>query len=140
DATSGLDLTYTYMSSGVATIDFANWLGVGTHTLRARFEGDADYLQSTSEAVTITIARAPTQFNLSISENVMLGSSITLTALLTNPADYYFAGTIHFTDLFMDTSIALGDADITIGQDGQAATLTLDTLAVGDHLITASFL
>ena len=107
-------------------------LAVGDHVLTAAYGGDAQTLGSTSAALTETVAPAVTAVTLASSENpAPVGVAITLTATVTG-AGATPTGTV----TLLDGTTTLGTA--TLDATGTAS-LTLSSLAVGAHSLTASY-
>jgi hypothetical protein len=111
-------------------------LTVGAHTLSAAFTStDAAFGSSASTATSYTVS-TPSAVNTTTSLAVVPGGSaapgtpVALTATVT-PSNA--AGTVTFTDA--TTGTALGTAAVS----GGSASLTVSTLAQGDHSLTASF-
>jgi len=108
-------------------------LGVGQFTITAIYGGDSNYTGS-SAAITQTVGRASTSTSLSSSANPStFGQSVTLTAVVS-------AAVLGFTPtgtvMFLDGSSVLG----TVNLDGAGTgVLTLSTLSVGTHTITAVY-
>jgi hypothetical protein len=129
--TSALD------NNGRATFTVST-LAVGTHTLTASYGGDNNFLSSTasgSGAVTQVVNQSATVTTLSSSANPsVFGQSITLTAGVTASAGG--AGIPSGTVTFTDGAVSLGS--VALDSTGRAA-LTLSSLAVGSHSITASY-
>lgn len=100
----------------------------GSHAITARYDGDANYLGSTSAVVTQTVDRKATTTTLASSANPSTyGDSITLTATITNGA----TGTV----TFLDGTTTLGSSTIS----GNTATLPIATLTGGSHSLTAEY-
>ncbi|WP_162243473.1 Ig-like domain-containing protein [Leifsonia sp. Root4] len=121
-------------SSGIAAFS-ASTLAVGSHAITASYSGDATNAASASTAVTVTVTAAPvipgaTTTTLSTSAaSAEAGTAIALTATVTGSDP---TGTVEF---FADGS-SLGTAATVKG----VATLSVSTLAVGSHAITARYL
>jgi hypothetical protein len=119
--------------AGQATLAVS--LGVGNHALTASFTGDAGFADSTSAAVTETVARAATRVGLVSSLNpAVTGQAVTFTATVGALAPG--AGTPTGTITFMDGTTVLGTA--TVGRGG-TATFTTSFAAAGGHVITAVY-
>jgi hypothetical protein len=134
DGTAAIGAPVT-VSGGTATLT-TSALTVGTHTLSAAFTStDAAFGSSTSTATAYTVS-TPSAVNTTTSLAVVPGGSaapgtpVALTATVT-PSNA--AGTVTFTDA--TTGTALGTAAVS----GGSASLTVSTLAQGDHSLTASF-
>jgi hypothetical protein len=126
--------TLAALGSGPATAGVAipvSSLAVGPHAITAIYVGDANYLTSTSPALSETIT-------LSTSSNVLTASAatvvvtrpLTLTATLTSNG-----GTPTGSVTFLDGATAIGAGTLASG----IASLTTSALAVGTHTITAVY-
>jgi hypothetical protein len=110
-------------------------LGVGDHDITASYTGTAVFAESEA-TVTQTVTNAETSTALTSSLNPStFGQSVTFTATVTSgtPAVPVTSGTVSFLD--GTTTLTAG---IALNAQGQA-TLSTSTLAVGNHLITASY-
>jgi len=104
-------------------------LAVGTHSITAVYSGDANYLGSTSAAVSQTVNKMATSVTLASSANPSAaGQAVMFTATLSSSSA---TGTVQF----LDGATSLGTASVA----GGSATLTVPTLAVGTHSITAVY-
>lgn len=122
------------LSSGQATISLIS-LTVGSHSITAAYAGDANFLPSTSAALSQVVNQASTTTTLASSANPStLNASITLTATLSVVAPG--AGTPTGSITFQDGSNAL--ATVPLGANGQAIFATA-TLAAGSHSLAASY-
>jgi hypothetical protein len=111
------------LSGGVATLT-TSALPVGADSLTAVYPGDSNYNSSTSTAVTTTVSN----ILLSSSANPSTYTqSVTFTATLPSGT----TGTV----TFFDGANSIGSGVIS----GTAAGLTISSLAVGSHNITAKF-
>jgi hypothetical protein len=112
-------------------------LSTGDHTVTAEYLGSDAFADSTSDAITQTVNPALTSTSLQSSANPsVFGQPVTLTATVAAvaPGAGNPAGTITFTD----GATTLGSVDV--GPDtGEQASVTVDSLAVGPHAITASY-
>jgi hypothetical protein len=98
----------------------------------ATYQGDANCTGSTSSSVSVTVTQASTTTTVSASPNqTQFGQSVTLTAAL----QLQFSGTPTGTITFLDGSTSLGTANVS----NNAASLSISTLAVGGHVITAQY-
>lgn len=114
--------------TGVATANIR--LGGGTHNLLATYSGDANHASANSTPIVETITTAPTTLTLAATpSNGGAGQNITLDARVLG--GYLPSGVVTFTE----GGMTLGTAAVSAG----AATLGLNTLAVGTHSITASY-
>jgi RHS repeat-associated protein len=117
------------IASGVATYA-TTALTSGAHSLTAVYAGDANNNTSTSTVLTQTVNAALGSINLAATPNpVIAGQSATLTATLTgnNPT-----GSV----TFKDGATTLAPA-VTLS--GGVASLSLSTLALGSHNLTAVY-
>ena len=115
------------ISSGVATLTISS-LAVGAHSITAQYGGDANFNGATSTAVSQVVNMAASTVALASSPNPSsFGASVTLTATVTSGA----TGTV----TFHDGTTSLGTGTISSG----VATLTISSLAVGTHSITAQY-
>jgi subtilase family serine protease len=63
-------------------------LPVGSHSIVATYAGDANYQTSTSNALSVTVAKASTTTNVASSiGTITSGATVTLTALITTPSN-----------------------------------------------------
>jgi len=107
-------------------------LTVGSHPLTAQYSGNSSYAGSTSAVDTVTINQASTTAMVGSSTNpAAFNQSVTFSATVA-PA-YGGAATGTFT--FFDGSTSLGTASVS----NNAAQLTVSTLSVGSHSITAKY-
>ncbi|SFE66174.1 Ig-like domain (group 3) [Flavimobilis marinus] len=103
-------------------------LALGTHEVRARYDGDAMHDEWESELTMITVGKRPTTPALSLSSaTITLGQDVTVTATVTAGA----TGTVEY----LDGATSLGTATIT---DDKAA-LTFTPKAPGARTITATY-
>jgi hypothetical protein len=119
-------------AGGVAT--FSANLGVGVHSITARYEGDTLYLPSTSAPITVTITVAPSTTSV-VSAPVgtaISGQTVTFTATV----GAVFGGPVAGTVSFLDGAAPLGTAVPIVS--GVAAFSTAG-LSLGPHTITAVF-
>jgi trimeric autotransporter adhesin len=118
--------------SGKATLQTS--LSNGMHSIYATFSGSPSFQQSTSNTLTEAVdAAVLTQTALSVSSNpAMAGAPVVLRATVLASS-----GPPQGAVNFMDGSSMLGVANV--GSD-QTASLTVDTLAPGVHMLTALYL
>lgn len=115
---------------------------VGTYKVVGSFSGDTIYQPSSSDPYPVVVQADATATALSVSTPVVYANPATLTATVTNIANFSDVpkptptGTVTFYDISGATPINLGTA--TVNSAG-VATLTLSTLSVGTHSISASF-
>ena len=119
-------------SSGVATLTITT-LAVGSYSLTAQYSGNANFLSSTSAAVSVTVYSQATTTSLTATPNpVAPGHTLTLTAAVQGTGSTAPAGTVSF----MSGSTLLGTA--TLNASG-IATLTTASLAAGTYSLTAQY-
>lgn len=121
--------------AGVATFS-TTWLEVGTHLVRATYEGDQDFNTSTSTDVDHVVIKTNTTITISRSPNAstVYGEYVEFTAQLTAVAPG--AGTPSGFVLFEDNGDTVGVGFI----DGTGkATFTTMSLDVGTHPMTAVY-
>ncbi len=107
-------------------------LQTGTHQITATYNGDSNYLASTSPAAMETVSQAQTTFTLGSNVNtVPFGQPFTLSATVQPQFSGIPTGTVNFFDTTDSTS--LGNVTLSNG----VAQLTLSTLSPGAHMITA---
>jgi hypothetical protein len=121
--------------SGVAAL-VTSTLAVGPNTIQADYPGDAKFLGSSSNQVTVTVAKANTTTVLGSSANPStFGQNVTLTATVAPvaPGGGTADGTVQFkdgaTNLVPPRSLS-----------GGAATFSSPGLGAGTHPITAAYL
>ncbi len=108
---------------------------IGTHTLQATYNGDANFSTATSTAVSITVAKANTTLTLTPATTTPTGgSSLLLTATLApvGATPSTPTGTVTFT---LD-GVSQGTATLT---SGTTATLTINAPTSGSHTVQASY-
>ena len=143
-ATTGTPIgTPTTLGNGVAVLT-NNTLGIGNHTIYAKYSGDGNFSSSTSTGV---------------AETVMVGSTITITS---TPSASVFGQSVNFTASVAALSPAKGNptapdtitfydgnpmtrrhparrGPITIDSTGKAVLTGISSLSVATHTIYASF-
>jgi hypothetical protein len=125
-------LTY-YAGTGIVGADLGSAApaGVGTYTVVASFPGSADYAPAVSQPATFAIAPAKATIALFSSiASPVYGHSVTFVATVTS------AGVPGGTVTFADGTTPL--ATVPLG-DSRQATLTISTLSLGSHAITATY-
>jgi alpha-tubulin suppressor-like RCC1 family protein len=128
--------TLTAALGGTISVPIANLLP-GSHSLSARYLGDASNAASSSAVVALQVNPAASALTLSVgSTTVAWSQTVSLTAAVAG-AGVIAPGTVPSgTVQFSDNGIALG-APVAVSQS--LASLATSTLAVGDHLITAVY-
>ena len=117
-------------SSGTAIFSSSS-LSVGTHSIAASYSGNTNYGASSSSAVTETVNATNTTTTLATSGNALSGKPVTLTASVTSGT-----GVPTGVITFEDGGSSLGQATL----NGQGiATLTISSLTVGSHSLTAVY-
>jgi hypothetical protein len=123
------------LSGGMASLS-SSALSKGTHSVTAKYGGDATFAASTSTAVSQVVnaaALAATTTALASSANPStVGANVTFTATATSTT----AGTLTGTVSFFDGATQLG-APVAIS--GGMATLSTTALTQGTHSITAKY-
>lgn len=111
----------------------ASQLSAASNAITVRYDGDSNYLGSTSAATTITYT-APTATSLTISPaSISQGTAnVTATYGVTSAASGAIAGSVSFT---ID-GVASGSSTTTLSG---TATLPTSALSVGTHSVVASF-
>jgi hypothetical protein len=124
--------TATLNGSGVATLS-TNALAAGAHSITAVYAGNADFKSSGSNAVAQAVNKASTTTKVSPSINPSAyHQSVKLTATVAGAFGGQPAGTV----TFKSGVNVLGTG--TLNASGQA-TLTVNTIPVGTHSITATY-
>ncbi|MBS1823527.1 MAG: Ig-like domain repeat protein [Acidobacteria bacterium] len=114
------------LSGGVATIS-TSILPIGNDTITASYSGDTNYNPATGSTTQIVSKATPTVSLTSSLNPSTFNQPVTFTATVPATA----TGTINF----FDGGNVLGSSAVANG----AATITLSTLAVGSHPITAGY-
>jgi hypothetical protein len=122
---------------GTATVDntggtnFAlTSLSQGDHVLSAQNAGDANFVASTSAALTETVLYPTTVSIASNASSALMGSTVAFTSTVASPYGQPTGSVV-----FLDGSSALGQAALT----GGSATFSSSTLSQGIHSIQASY-
>ena len=122
---------FTPQTSSSASIS-PSTLAVGTHSITARYSGDANYTGDTSAAVSVTVNQAASATAIASSANPSFaGQSVTLTANVTSPGPTP-TGSVTFTS----GPTTLGTVALS---GGSAAYTTSSFTTVGTQTITASY-
>ena len=107
-------------------------LPAGSHSITAKYNGDANFSGSTSAALTETVNQASTTTSIASSLNPsVFGESVILTATVQTPAGTTASGTV----TFLDGTISLGAAAVS----SNSAQLAVSALSLGSHSLTASY-
>jgi hypothetical protein len=115
------------VSSGIAMYSTSS-LAIGSHSITGVYSGDSNYNTSTSSKLTQTVKQASSVTVSSSTNPAPSGSPVTLTAAVSPSAA---TGTI----TFYDSSTSLGTGTLS----GGVSSLTISSLAVGSHSITAVY-
>lgn len=120
------------LTNGVATLS-TTALTVATHSLTAKFNGSTNYDVSTSANFDQVVLATSSTVALQLSaNNILAGKSVTMTATVTATGVVRPTGQI----TFLDGATTLNT--VSINGQGMAA-ISLSTLAVGPHSITATY-
>src|SRR5205807_1997910 len=119
------------LSGGNATLATSALVG-GVHSITAVYGGDASFASSTSPVLMQTVDKAASSTAVASSNSAsIIGTAVTVTALVTSPA----TGTPTGTVTFQDGTSALGTGTLS----GGAATFITSGLTAGTHSITAVY-
>jgi hypothetical protein len=122
------------LSGGSATF-MTSTLAAGTSSITAVYAGDANFVASTSNAVSQVVSKAATSTGVVPTPNPSsAGQSVTLTATVSVTAPG--AGNPTGTVTFFDATTTLGTGQLNAGG---VATFMTSTLASGSHSITATY-
>jgi autotransporter-associated beta strand protein len=130
--------TGTLNGSGVATLTINN-LPVGTHaSITASYGATGNFFGSTSPAVSEVVKQDGTTTTISVSSSTSVYSQpVTFTAtVLAQGSGVPASGIVKFTDTSTGATLA---AAVALSPSG-TATLTTNTLSVGNHNVTATFI
>ncbi|MBB5342420.1 Ig-like domain repeat protein [Tunturibacter empetritectus] len=131
DGTAALG-TSPINAAGLGTISLSS-LTVGSHSLTAAYSGDTYNGTSTSPAITQVVVKATTTTTLTASASTTpVGAPVTFTATVAGSS-----GALGGTVQFMDGSTVIGSPSLTANG---TAVLSISTLIVGQHIITAVYL
>ena len=121
------------VSGSIATLSTSG-LSIGTHTMSADYLGDATFLPSTSQAVSVTVSRAATTTTLATSPNPSARKQlVALTATVAAVAPG--AGTATGTVQFLEGKKKVGTATLVNG----VAALQISLNSMGSHDFTATY-
>jgi autotransporter-associated beta strand protein len=144
DGTALLGTATLSTSAGVTTAAYSTAaLTLGTHSITAKYIGNATFASHTSSAISQTVAAAavrPSSTSVVSSLNPSTyGQSVTFTATVTDTGSGA-AATPTGTVQFYDGTTFLGNGTLSTQSSGvAAATFSTAALAVGDHGITAVY-
>jgi hypothetical protein len=130
------------LSSGVATCVAKLRVGNGSHAVTATYSGNANYLTSSSTAITQTVTPALTQTSLASSKNPAYSTdAVTYTATVTvlAPGSGPATGRVVFKDGGVPISACGGSTGRSLNTSG-VAKCSVDNSRVGTHTITAEYL
>ena len=129
-AGSPVNAVFTPQTSSSAALSLTT-LAVGTHTVSARYSGDANYAADTSAGVAVTVIQAASATAVASSANPSFaGESVTLTAKVTSDGPTP-TGNVIFTS---------GSATLaTVALSGGSAAYTTSFDTAGTQTITASY-
>ena len=118
------------MSGGVALLTISTF-PAGNHSLTATYSGDGNFIDSTSLIFVQTVSKSSSTTSLiSTTNQSRFGQAITLTATVVDGFGLP-GGSVEF----LDGAASLGSANLKTG----VAMLTISTLPVGNHSITARY-
>jgi hypothetical protein len=125
-------------SSGVATLtESSNGLPIGAYPLIATYPGSGTFAASTSPALTVTLAKAPTTTGFTASPStVTSGSNVTLSATVSRSAAQV-TGTPQGTVTFAVGSYVIATAKLTAGT--AQVTASSAGIPTGSYPITATY-
>jgi hypothetical protein len=119
------------VSGNIAQFSLSS-LSVGSHSITAKYSGDGNFTASTSTVVTETVNQATTTTTVASNLNpAAFGQAVVFTATVQPNA----GGTATGTVTFLDGTTSLGTASVS----SNAAQLSLSSLSVGSHFITAKY-
>jgi len=119
------------LSNGSAQLTLSG-LGAGSHTIAAVYAGNTYLTGSTSASLAQTISAASSVTTVSSSVNPSAFGQTVVFSATVQPA---FAGSATGTVTFLDGAAALGSVPVS----GNATQLSLSSLAIGSHSITAKY-
>jgi Bacterial Ig-like domain (group 3)/FG-GAP-like repeat/Abnormal spindle-like microcephaly-assoc'd, ASPM-SPD-2-Hydin/FG-GAP repeat len=127
----GTQLGTSTVSGGVATLVTSS-LAANSHSITAVYSGDSNFAASASPALIQTVNPSAATIGLGSSPNASVYlQAVTFTATIAAASGVQGTDTV----TFQDGSTPLGIANVV----GNTATLTLNTLSVGTHSITAVY-
>jgi hypothetical protein len=134
DLTTNTDLGSVPVSGGAASVTVAG-LGVGSHLIRAIYDGSGGNFLPSLDMVTHTVNPASTSLQVSSNNPSEPGQMVALTAVVSvmTPGTGTPTGYVDFFD--QTTSRYLGSAPLIDG----AANLSTSGLSVGTHVIVAGY-
>jgi len=127
----GTTLGTVTLSSGQATFTTST-LAVGAHSITATYNGDSQFVPSTSAALIQNISKGPATVTLVGAPNPSIADqAVTFTATVSATAGGGPTGTV----TFLDGATQIGTGALS----GGVATTSISTLTVGAHTITANY-
>lgn len=129
----GADILGTALLAGGAATVTTDVLTVGSHTIMATYNGDANYVGSSAQATETVSMTAPTVALTVTPATITEGQSVTLTAAVAGATGLIPTGAV----TFKDGTAAVGMA-ATLQPDGTAS-ISIAMLAVGSHSLTAEY-
>jgi hypothetical protein len=125
---AGMPIGTATLVAGVATLSVTNFT-VGTHSITAAYKGDACHDRSTSNQIDQVVDPAATTTALTQDpEKTVCGEKVTFTATVAPPNA---TGQVNF----FDGPVQIGSGTLVMG----VATLSITTLTVGTHSVTAVY-
>jgi hypothetical protein len=119
------------LTNGTAQLAVSS-LATGSQSITARYSGDSNFAGSTSTALVEAVNPAATSTVIASNANpTTFGQAVSLTATVQPPAGSTASGTV----TFLDGSSSLGTATLSSNN----ALLTVSTLAVGSHAVSAVY-
>ncbi|MGO4515407.1 Ig-like domain repeat protein [Terriglobus sp. 2YAB30_2] len=122
--------TVTLPANGVAPL-ITTSLSVGSHTLSAIYNGSTNYATSNSNITPVTVRQATTQTVITSNGSPAIAGSVVTFSITVTGSGGIPAGSVIVKDN--------GGPLATVSLNGGRATLSVATLSVGDHLITADY-
>jgi len=129
----GVSIGVVTLSGDQATL-IVNTFTAGIHSLTAEYNGDENFMSSTSSPpVILTVNQASTTTTLTVAPNpATFGQSVTLMATVTpSTASPPLTGTVEF----LDGGVSIGVVTLS----GDQATLIVNTFTAGIHSLTAEY-
>jgi hypothetical protein len=131
DTSSSTSLGSATLTNNQAQLTLSR-LTPGAHVIVASYQGDSNFIGSSSPTYTENIVQAPTSISVAASPNpITLGQSTTLTATIQPGVGNTATGAV----IFADNMTPLGSASVS----NNSASLTVSSLKVGTHAITAQY-
>jgi hypothetical protein len=130
----GAQIGVSTISAGVATLSNV-LINPGVHSLYAAYPGQGGFTPAISVVIIIDISNYSTNLSLTSSPDPSLfGQSVTFTVTTYSADSTFIPSPITLTDTTTNTTLA----SLTPNSSG-IATYTISALAVGNHLITATY-